>query len=483
MLSKFKSAIKRSLSKDAMVNLDFVALQENSIIMLGWYAHKSADMSLTDLEIHQGNSQLKTRIFTFSRADVNQRFQLPQPGCCFGFLAVIQGSGSDINQLKIGHSETFFKVTNLNFRQASNLAEIISHIPERREEAQKFVEKQGLAMGARSASEKIVVRHRDKDVEKIKGILQGIDIARSGALQSLGSDVMSDVHRIWKSKQSKNNASELKQFGPTIKSPSISVIIPLYGRYDFMQHQLANFSADNSMSNAEVIFVLDDPSLEREVLITAHGLFETFNYPFKLVLSERNRGFAGANNLGVEYANSETLLLLNSDILPCEQGWIKSYLAQFSAIDNVGILGATLIYEDETIQHAGMEFREDSHYPGIWMNHHPYKGIPVKLVDLGDYFESQITTGACMMMQTSLYRELGGFDPMYVLGDFEDSDLCLKVINKGLKIMVSGSVKLFHLERLSQDLVDSGDWKFKLTLMNGVYQANKWHGLIEEITQ
>ena len=115
------------------------------------------------------------------------------------------------------------------------------------------------------------------------------------------------------------------------------------------------------------------------------------------------------------------------------------------------------------------------------MNHHPFKGIPVGLVSLADVFETSSTTGACMLMNTALYRELEGFDPMYVLGDFEDSDLCLKVIDHGLKIYVSGLTRLFHLERLSQDLVDSGDWKFKLTLANGVYQASKWRSLIQGV--
>ena len=92
-----------------------------------------------------------------------------------------------------------------------------------------------------------------------------------------------------------------------------------------------------------------------------------------------------------------------------------------------------------------------------------------------------ITTGACMFMDKSLYQEIGGFDPLYVLGDFEDSDLCLKVIDKGLKIYCSSTVRLYHLERLSQNLVDQGDWKFKLTLVNGVHQMNKWSALLEEI--
>jgi GT2 family glycosyltransferase len=481
LLTRIKYALKTRLSKEALLNIDFVSTQGDLVILLGWAANKSKSVTGDLLESKLSGKKVEIDLFTFSRNEVVQRFNLPDAGCCFGFLAVVSGIQGDINNLTFRHSETVFQIAKQRFRQANNIAEILSHVPERQDEAKAFVEQHGLSLAGSSQPSQVLIRHRDKDVEKIKGILQAIDIGKEGALEDLSANALPDIQRIWKAKQSKNTGSELKQFGEVVEGAKASVIIPLYGRYDFMQHQLANFSADPCMAQVEIIYVLDDPALQREVLITAHGLFQTFRYPFKVVLSERNRGFAGANNLGVEFASSENLLLLNSDILPCQNGWLDDYLAQFGSLSDVGILGATLIYEDNTIQHAGMAFREDSHYPGMWMNHHPFKGVPVDLVPLQDVMATSSTTGACMLMKTALYRALDGFDPMYVLGDFEDSDLCLKVINHGLKIYVSGATRLYHLERLSQDLVDGGDWKFKLTLANGVYQANKWRSLIQEV--
>lgn len=482
VLFNIKNLLKKKLGKDALLNVDFISAQDDMLIILGWAAHKSIQISSEKLMVKRFEKPLNFSVFQFSRLDVVQRFQLPSEGCCFGFLAIIPDSKGNLDGMTISHSSTHFSLTKQKFRQVSSVAEILSHVSERQDEAKKFAERQGLTISGSTLPSQVVIRHRDKDIEKIKGILQGVNVAKAGALEALYSVALPEIHRIWKSKQSKNNNRELKVFGNEVKVPKVSIIIPLYGRYDFMQYQLANFSADPFMHEVEVIYVLDDPSLQREVLITAHGLFKTFRYPFKLVLSERNRGFAGANNLGVEFATSEYLLLLNSDILPKENGWLGVYLEQFTSLEDVGIMGATLTYEDETIQHAGMEFREDSHYPGIWMNHHPYKGVPVDLVPLDDAFQVPITTGACMLMIAKLYRDLEGFDPMYVLGDFEDSDLCLKVIDRGFKVYVSGKIRLYHLERLSQDLVDSGDWKFKLTLANGAYQANKWRNLIQEVS-
>jgi hypothetical protein len=57
----------------------------------------------------------------------------------------------------------------------------------------------------------------------------------------------------------------------------VSVVIPLYGRYDFMQHQLANFSSDPFMKEVEIIYVLDDLLLQREALMNIFGTFEPFS--------------------------------------------------------------------------------------------------------------------------------------------------------------------------------------------------------------
>jgi GT2 family glycosyltransferase len=88
-----------------------------------------------------------------------------------------------------------------------------------------------------------------------------------------------------------------------------------------------------------------------------------------------------------------------------------------------------------------------------------------------------------MLLERSLYEAVGGFDTRYILGDFEDSDLCLKVYAQNKKIYLDMEESLFHLERLSQNLVDSGDWKYKLTLFNGLYQKNKWDQAIDKVKQ
>lgn len=468
--------LAKKLTKQRLLCVDLICQQNGKTIIYGWLADHEA--VLTDTSLMINGSQ--TELFTFERTDVAASMRLPSSSNCFGFIGVISGIGGDFSSVVVKSGSYTFEMREQRYKTTSSAAEVLQHVPVKRDKAADYLKISGIELDKSVNTVVTTTRSLDKDVRKIKDILDGTNPFDDDFFDIARKHVLPEIHRIWKARISKFKSSELQSLGQSVESPKASLIIPIYGRYDFIQHQISAFSADSSFSGVEVIYVVDDPEIARIVKILAHGTYEIFKYPFKVVYSDFNRGFSGANNLGVQYATSEYLLLLNSDILPKTVGWLDVLLTQFVTTPNCGILGATLLYEDNTIQHAGMEFRNDSHYPGILMNHHPYKGVPINLISKRDCEPVDITTGACMLMRKDVFQEIDGFDPMYVLGDFEDSDLCLKVKEKGLNIFCSSTVQLYHLERLSQNLVDQGDWKFKLTLMNGIYQMQKWPSLLEE---
>lgn len=316
-----------------------------------------------------------------------------------------------------------------------------------------------------------------------KSLLSTVNIHKDDFLISSKNHLLPILSNLWEKPSVDTSKLIINNYGSFNTPPEISLIIPIYGRYDFLSHQLSAFKLDEDFRNIEIIYVLDDPKIEREFNIAANGIYETYQIPFKTVFSGMNLGFSGANNLGASIAKGEKLLLLNSDILPSKSGWVTRLSHQFSQLENPGILGTKLVYEDETIQHIGMEFKKDSFYPGIWMNYHPFKGFPDSLIEKFGVKEVASVTGACMLINKDLFFKIGGFDEDYILGDFEDSDLCLKVHRENKKIYITDNEKLYHLERLSQDLVDSGDWKFKLTLINGTRQLAKWNTLIEQLRE
>jgi GT2 family glycosyltransferase len=273
-----------------------------------------------------------------------------------------------------------------------------------------------------------------------------------------------------------------KSFGVPHSNPKVSMVIPLYGRYDFIQFQLSQFCNDPDLKDVEIIYVIDDPSIFNAVVMFSNQLFPIFHMPFRLVYSGNNLGFSGANNFGVSHAIAPYILLLNSDIIPKEKGWLTRLLDHYKKLPGCGILGPTLLYEDKSIQHAGMKFGQYHFLEGFWLNEHPGKGIPVWLADTGSKPKPMpAVTGACMLISKELYNQVGGFDESYILGDFEDSDLCLKIRKMNLKCYYIPEVSLYHLERKSQSLFSDHNWKYKVTLYNGWLHTKRWGKIIESI--
>jgi hypothetical protein len=84
-----------------------------------------------------------------------------------------------------------------------------------------------------------------------------------------------------------------------------------------------------------------------------------------------------------------------------------------------------------------------------------------------------------MLMERRLARELGGFDESFVIGDFEDSDLCMKIAERDLACAVDLDVSLYHLERQSQAGSEQR-WRMNLTLYNAWVHEGRWGARLRE---
>ena len=236
-----------------------------------------------------------------------------------------------------------------------------------------------------------------------------------------------------------------EQYGPAVRDPEVSIVVPLYRRIDFVEHQMAHFFHDPDMRSAELIYVLDSPEQAADLAKMARQLWSLYGIAFKTVILNRNGGFSAANNLGASVAKGKLLLLMNSDVIPEQPGWLSEMSAFYRRTDRIGALGPKLVYEDSTLQHAGLQFRWTEDHR-CWLNVHCYQGMH------RDFPAAQIArtvpgvTGACLMIDAGLYRRLGGLRGMYMQGDFEDSDLCLRLADLGLSSRYLPGVCLYHLE-------------------------------------
>jgi len=242
----------------------------------------------------------------------------------------------------------------------------------------------------------------------------------------------------------------VEAFGEAPPEPAVSIVVPLYQRVDLLQHQLACFADDPDLRRADLIYVLDSPELSEALLGSAADLYEVYRVPFRIAEASRNGGFSVANNLGASLARGRLLLLLNSDVLPAAPGWLGTLRDFHESNPTAGAVAPKLLFDDDTLQHAGLYWRRPAPY-AAWENAHYFKGLHRDLPAANVTRPVPALSGACLLTSAGLYRELGGLRSIYIQGDYEDSDFCLRLREAGHETWYLPEVELYHLEGRSYD--------------------------------
>ena len=307
-------------------------------------------------------------------------------------------------------------------------------------------------------------------------------VERKGMMAYLGNHLAPAISRISYTRSAEITAEEVS-YGTPPETPRLSIVVPLFGRFDFMETQLALFADDSDfMTDIELIYVVDDPRMERAIRMSAMMYEQLFGVPFKVLYYDKNLGYAGANNVGARAARAEHMLLLNSDVFPSAPGWCSRMLERFASLPDCGALGTRLLFADGSLQHDGMQHVQAGFLEGLYICDHPGKGGPaMPVTGMTSSAEVPCATGACLMVRRDDYEAVGGFDEGFLIGDFEDSDLCLALVEKGRKIYVARDIELYHLERQSQSIVsDTTGWKHQLTIYNCWRHQNKWNHVLSQ---
>ena len=229
--------------------------------------------------------------------------------------------------------------------------------------------------------------------------------------------------------------------------PLVSVIIPTRDRADVLEKCLDGLLLATDYPTLEVI-VADNDSCEPA----------TFHLFDRLASDPRVRilpcpgpfNYSAINNKAIAESRGEILLLLNNDILIRHADWLTNMVAQ-AVRPEVGAVGARLLYENGTIQHAGMILGVGAIVP---VAGHVYKKVaadaPGHLNHLRIARNMSAVTAACLAMRRTVFDEVGGFDEQHLPVAFNDVDLCLKVGQRGYQIICTPKAELTHLESVSR---------------------------------
>ncbi len=266
------------------------------------------------------------------------------------------------------------------------------------------------------------------------------------------------------------------QHGIPPADPALSIVVPLYERIDLIEHQIAHFWQDRDFHEAELIYVLDSPQLREPLARLAGALHELYGLPFRVLELNRNGGYSTANNLAAAQARGRLLLLLNSDVLPDERGWL-SQAARVLRRDASRSARSDRSFSTRTSRSntRACTSRADAEYRH-WENQHYFKGFSRSLPAANVSRPVPAVTGACMMVERALFDQVGGLSSQYVQGGYEDSDLCLRLIEAGRRNWYLAGVELYHLEAQSFPIHVRSTNRY-----NAWLQTHLWDDRIEQM--
>jgi O-antigen biosynthesis protein len=278
--------------------------------------------------------------------------------------------------------------------------------------------------------------------------------------------------------------ASVRTFGPpdgvATRPPRISIVIPFYGDgFYLLDHLIAQRRAPDDV---EWIVVCDDPRLAETLTQTIVHRQSMIRQPTSIVYLGVNGGFAHANNIGASHARGKYVLLMNSDVYCRDFSFIRSACDLMEQDAGIGCVGFTLRFEDGTIQHDGMSFTRAPWFDNLWASDHLGKGMAYNCA-AASHVEVDAVTAALMLLRRDDFADSRIFDPGYVIGDFEDADLCLRLREQGKAILLVRSGGIYHLERQSVRTMADDESRRAITLLNCLRFNARWGPALEQRAQ
>jgi len=227
-------------------------------------------------------------------------------------------------------------------------------------------------------------------------------------------------------------------------APLASIIIPTRDRVGLLKRCVESIRARTDYEPFEIV-VVDNGSIEEET--SAFLRQSEADKSIRVVVENGPFNYSRLNNRAAAAARGDILVFLNNDTEIDDAGWLTEMISHVTRAE-VGAVGARLWYPDSTLQHGGVILGlggvAGHAFPNIPRGHPGYFNRAMLQQNCS------AVTGACMAVRKTVFEELGGFDEVNLGVTFNDIDFCLRLTQRGYRIVWTPYANLVHYESASR---------------------------------
>lgn len=225
----------------------------------------------------------------------------------------------------------------------------------------------------------------------------------------------------------------------------VSILIPTKNNAEVLKVCIDSIFEKSTYKNFEVV-VVSNNSDENDLFTLLDNYKTQYPTQFNWFRHDIPFNFSKLMNFGRTKINGEFLLLLNNDTEVITEDWIEAMMEQAQR-PSIGVVGAKLLYPDNTIQHAGVIIGLGGIAGHTFVGQHKDEaGYFNYIQSINNY---SAVTAACCMVKTKDFDLVEGFNELFEV-EYNDVDFCLKLVEKGKHNVYLPHVEMYHYESLTR---------------------------------
>jgi GT2 family glycosyltransferase len=253
----------------------------------------------------------------------------------------------------------------------------------------------------------------------------------------------------------------------TQRPPLVSIIIPVLNQDKLALECLSSIAANTRDVACEIIVIEDGPAPgTQDILSRVRGVKYLKNSQYQGILLSCNRG---AGSAGGEY------LLFLRPAVQVQPNWLPPLVETFTRMERVGAVSPKILNPDGSLQEAGNRVNIDGTVRSIGNGDNP------KSPRYSYPREVEYCSGACLLVRTSVFRELGGFDAAFKPEHYEDVDLSFRIHEKGLRTIFNPESVVVHARNATS--ISGPDSHPEIIVRHRQLLAEKWQEQVDALNK